>query len=139
MRTIFHQFTKCIKTMKRTYILLFGIFCVIAAAVSGCSKEKQAELKVDSTASGQTVQHTTPKAPEKIFSVQATVTEVDREKNRLFIDHEKMEGYMEAMEMPFKVNDPAVFDKVKVGTKGKFTIEVTDGVGAITDVTVDAQ
>lgn len=115
--------------MKKTYLFVFSTF-LLTAIISGCGKDKQEAAQTD-TVQAPVIAPT----PDRTFHVMATVTEVDKEKNRLFLDHEKMEGYMEAMVMPFQVTNPAVFDKVKVGTRARFTIEVKgDAMGVITDV-----
>jgi Cu/Ag efflux protein CusF len=72
--------------------------------------------------------------PEMTFHVAATVTEVNPSKGKITLDHEKMEGYMEPMEMPFKVSNREVFAHVTVGFKGRFTIEVANGIGVIAGV-----
>jgi len=123
--------------MKRNYFITPGLVFITATLILGCGKERSSENPQLDSASHPSTASDVPKKPEKIFIVKATVTEVDRDKNRLFINHERMEGYMEAMEMPFKVRNLSVFEKVKVGTKATFTIEVTDGIGVITDVTID--
>ena len=40
----------------------------------------------------------------------------------LTVNHQKVEGYMEAMTMPYKVDKPDVFKKVKVGDQIKATV-----------------
>jgi len=120
--------------MKQNYLILLIAFSTATLLLS-CNKENSNKSVTNDTASS-TVSTTTP---DHIYTVKAVVTEVDEGKSRLFIDHEKMEGFMEAMVMPFKVNNPTVFTKVKPGTKGIFTIEVTNGIGIITDVNVESQ
>lgn len=127
--------------MKTVYILLLGILLVSKTAVAQCGMHNHSEVKhPDPTVSGtghESMMQDTSYQPEKmVFKVEATVTEINKEKKRITIDHEKMEGYMDAMEMPYKVANPAIFDKVKVGTRARFTIEVTNNVGYITDVDV---
>jgi Uncharacterized conserved protein len=123
--------------MKQNYYIALALVFITATLLIGCSKERTSENPQLDSANHPSTTSDVPKKPEKTFRVRATVTEVDREKGRLFLDHEKMDGYMEAMEMPFKVSDLSVFEKVKSGTKATFTIEVTDGIGVITDVTID--
>src|SRR5512147_2202427 len=101
--------------MKKKYIVAFNIlFLAAAVSLSSCSKKEEKAAAPDSTTVAPAPE---PAKPDKVFNVLATVTEVDKDKGRITIDHEKMEGYMDAMEMPFKVTNPAVFDKVQVGTK----------------------
>lgn len=122
------------KTMKQNYLILLIAFSTATLLIS-CNKENSNKSVTSDTASATV--HTG--TPDQVYTVKAVVTEVDEGKNRIFIDHEKMEGFMEAMVMPFKVKDPTVFTKVKPGTKGTFTIEVTDGIGIIADVNVESQ
>lgn len=133
--------------MKKTnIILLFAFFAMSTAALAGCGKGKQEEPKPADTQQVSAAPEPAPapvdtaaKKPEQIFNVQATVTAINEAKSKITIDHEKMDGYMAAMEMPYKVTNPEVFKKVKVGTKGQFKIEVTGGNGVITDVHVQSK
>ncbi len=127
--------------MKTAYFLLLGILLVSTTAVAQCGKHNHSEAKhpdptVSDSEHESTIQDTAYQPEKMVFKVEATVTEVNKEKKRITIDHEKMEGYMDAMEMPYKVTNPAIFDKVKVGTRGRFTIEVTNNAGYITGVDV---
>ncbi len=121
-----------------TFLLSVLLFIVTILYTIGCGKGKQSETMGSADSSRPTVEaepQTTPKQPEKKFVVVATATDVHQSTGTITIDHEKMEGYMEAMEMPFKVGNPEVFKQVKVGAKGHFTIEVTDNIGVISAVT----
>jgi Cu/Ag efflux protein CusF len=42
--------------------------------------------------------------------------------DRLTVNHEKVEGYMDAMTMPYKVDKPDILKKVKVGDQIKATV-----------------
>ena len=50
------------------------------------------------------------------------------------VDHEKIEGYMDAMTMPFKVADPAILKQVTVGENTHFTIRVANNLPLIIEV-----
>src|SRR5579872_1421528 len=67
----------------------------------------------------------------KTYRVLAKVTAVDKANGTITIDHEGMEGFMDAMEMPYKVGDPSLFEKVRVGTEGHFTLHVVNDEGTI--------
>lgn len=67
----------------------------------------------------------------RTYRVLAKVTAIDKAEGTMTIDHEKMEGFMNAMEMPYKVGDPVLFERVTVGTEGHFTIRVVGGEGTI--------
>jgi len=42
--------------------------------------------------------------------------------DRLTVNHEKVEGYMDAMTMPYKVDKPDILKKVKIGDQIKATV-----------------
>jgi len=54
--------------------------------------------------------------------------------DRLTVNHGKVEGYMDAMTMPYKVDKPDILKKVKVGDQIKAT--VYDGDYTLYDVQV---
>ena len=56
------------------------------------------------------------------------------ESDRLTVNHGKVEGYMDAMTMPYKVDKPDILKKVKVGDQIKAT--VYDGDYTLYDVQV---
>lgn len=72
----------------------------------------------------------------RTYRVLAKVTAINKAEGIMTIDHEKMEGFMNAMEMPYKVIDPSLFQKVAVGSEGPFTIRIVDGEGTITAIHV---
>src|SRR5687767_8794491 len=97
--------------MKTTLLFI----AVLLTSIVGCGKDTPADKPSDSVTdqSAQPSPNSEPgKKPEMTFHVMATVTEIDQAKEKIRLDHEKMEGYMEAMEMPFKVSNPAVFTQV---------------------------
>jgi len=53
-----------------------------------------------------------------------TVVEVRNKKNRIVLDHEAIEGHMEAMEMAYKVESAALLDGLEPGEKVVFTIDM---------------
>jgi len=127
MRTIFYR------------PLLIPAFLLIGA--SGCnSSPKPEQIQADSTSvSVQNLRDSNAvrsKSEGVTFRVLAKVVEVNEADSTITINHEKMEGFMEAMEMPYKVGDPSIFKKVRVGTEGHFTVKVIDGEGVITNVHV---
>lgn len=56
-------------------------------------------------------------------SAQGIVTEIDVKKGRIEVDHGPIEGMMEAMVMPFDVEDPAMLTMVRAGDKITFELE----------------
>jgi len=59
----------------------------------------------------------------KDFEAQGTVSAIKTSSQKLTIDHSAIKGLMDAMEMEFKVADPAMLDDVDVGSKINFTLE----------------
>ena len=43
-------------------------------------------------------------------------------KDRLTVDHQRVEGYMAAMTMPYKVDQPAVLTRVMAGDQIEATV-----------------
>jgi Cu/Ag efflux protein CusF len=55
-------------------------------------------------------------APEKkSYTFHGKVEVVDQSDNSLQVNNEKIDGWMEAMSMVYKVDDPAIVKKVKPG------------------------
>ena len=51
----------------------------------------------------------------KRYEVKGKVMKLEKAPNRVEVDHEKIEGFMDAMTMEFVVKDDANFDKLQVG------------------------
>jgi Cu/Ag efflux protein CusF len=65
-------------------------------------------------------------APEKkSYTFHGKVEVVNQEDNSLQVNNEKIEGWMVAMSMVYKVDDPAIVKKVKPGDQ--ITATVYDG------------
>jgi Cu/Ag efflux protein CusF len=54
-------------------------------------------------------------AGKKSYTFHGKVVSVDKSNKTLRIDGEKVEGWMEAMTMSYKTDDPSLVDKVKAG------------------------
>jgi protein SCO1/2 len=61
-------------------------------------------------------------APKKSYVLNGKIEEIDQSGNRLTVNHEEIKGYMAAMTMPYKVDKPDVFQKVKVGDQIRATV-----------------
>ena len=118
---------------------------VTAILVFGCKDTAKSEAKrtgSDSASIPTTQNRSITKAvnaledTSRIYRVFAKVTAISKADSTITIDHGKMEGFMDAMEMPYKVADQTIFKEVRVGTKGHFTIKVVNGEGIITSVHV---
>ena len=59
---------------------------------------------------------------KKTYTFHGKVTAVNQSAKSLTVDGEKVEGWMDAMTMDYKVDDPAVFKKVKPGDRIMATV-----------------
>ena len=64
-------------------------------------------------------------APKKEYTFHGKVVSVDKNAKALSVNGEKVEGWMDAMTMNYRVDDPSIFDKVKAGDQ--ITATVYDG------------
>lgn len=60
------------------------------------------------------------------YFVRGVLKEVDRDEHQVIIAHESIPQFMEAMTMPFRVKDRAVFNDVTSGEKVSFQLHVTE-------------
>lgn len=49
------------------------------------------------------------------YELKGKVIKIEKEQKRIEVAHEKIEGFMDAMTMPFVVKDDAALDKLQVG------------------------
>ena len=59
---------------------------------------------------------------KKEYPVHGKIEAVDQANKKLTVNADKIEGFMEAMTMPYKVDKPDVLKKVKVGDEIKATV-----------------
>jgi Cu/Ag efflux protein CusF len=107
----------------------FVVFILILAA-SACQKNS-AETDNQNVKPSQTAS-TTPKlapSPPKNgnYSGKGVVTKINLELVSVELKHEKIEGFMEAMTMEFYVTKKTELERLKVGDKVEFVIELKDG------------
>ncbi|HEV2201746.1 MAG TPA: copper-binding protein [Bryobacteraceae bacterium] len=62
------------------------------------------------------------KAAKKSFTLRGVVEGVDAKAGRLTVNHEKVEGWMDAMTMAYAVDKPADLQKVQVGDRIEATV-----------------
>jgi protein SCO1/2 len=72
--------------------------------------------------------------PLRNFTVKGVVIDIQDEGRTMIIDHEEMPGYMGAMTMPFRVNDPAESNGISPGDEIKFTYQVAELSSWIEDI-----
>ena len=62
-------------------------------------------------------------APQrKSFVLKGKVEEMNESGKVMTVNHQKVEGFMDAMTMPYKVDKPEVFKQVKVGDQIQATV-----------------
>ena len=103
--------------------VIISIPCVLMYGCSDASV-KQAEHKVTGQPSP-----TRPTIEHKEFKLIGEVKKVDKEAREITIRHEKIAGFMEAMTMPFRIDDQEVLDEVQSGdqVEGKLQVEQDNG------------
>lgn len=114
--------------MKKLDLLILLIFAL--CFTTACDKTPRSEQPNKDTIAVPT------RSAQKSFEVRAKVTAISSRDNTITLDHEKMEGFMDAMKMPFRVADPSLLNQVKVGVDGQFTIRIVEGEGIIYAVQV---
>jgi protein SCO1/2 len=60
------------------------------------------------------------------YEVRGQILALDRERREVLVDHEDIAGFMPAMTMPYRVEDPAVLDGKKPGDLFTATLVVED-------------
>lgn len=63
-------------------------------------------------------------ASKQRYQVTGMVLSVDAVHQSVLVSHDRIEGYMEAMTMPYRVDDPRVLKDLKPGAKIEFTLVV---------------
>jgi Cu/Ag efflux protein CusF len=86
--------------------LLLTMFC--ALLLVGCGSAPQAQKG--------------PPKDKKSYTLHGKVTALNPAAKTVTVDHEKVEGWMEAMEMAYNVDQESVLQKLKVGDKIKATV-----------------
>jgi Cu/Ag efflux protein CusF len=84
---------------------------------------------------GKPVASNAPTAPASPEWVNAEITKLDLPKKRVTLKHAPIASIkMDAMTMPFKLKDTALFDGYKVGDKLQFVVKSDDGDLFVTQV-----
>lgn len=60
------------------------------------------------------------------YEVRGQILAVDRDRREVLVDHEDIQGFMPAMTMPYRVDDPALLDGKKPGDLFTATLVVED-------------
>src|SRR5205809_840492 len=78
--------------------------------------------------------HDTTDSKEKVYDIKGKVVAVDAGKKEVTLDHEAIPGAMQAMEMPFKVEDAKILDGLKAGDQVEGKLKRTPGGDVITEL-----
>lgn len=77
----------------------------------------------------------TPSAQTTTDMVDGEVRKVDKDARKITLRHSEIKQLeMPAMTMVFRVKDPAILDRVKVGDKVRFKAEGSGGVFTVTEI-----
>lgn len=71
----------------------------------------------------------------KVFVVEGQIIGFSENENRIFINHEEIPGYMEAMSMPFNLRDMQEVSDFSIGDAVRFKFHVTPDGSWIQDLT----
>lgn len=72
-------------------------------------------------------QSASDKGKDKIYDIKGKVVTLEAAKKTVTLDHEDIPGFMNAMEMKFKVEDAAMLDGLKAGDPVQGKLKVTGG------------
>src|SRR5271170_997646 len=70
------------------------------------------------------------------YEVTGLVLTVDTPHRTVLVSHDRIPGYMDAMTMPYKVDDPRQLESLKPGEKIEFTLVVSKTASYISHVHV---
>ena len=107
--------------MRRRYFL---IACgTVPAAITGCSTKKESKFEYGE--------------PKQRYVLKGVVLRLRPADRVAVVQHEKIDGWMEAMTMEFPVPDAAEYAKLKEGAKFRSTVCVNDLFYWLTSVTLE--
>jgi protein SCO1/2 len=119
------------------YRLIFSILgvAVLCWIPLGCSppqgERAGVQKNVSGTATGPVSQPASP-APHQVveYKLSGEVRKVDKEAKEVTIHHREIKGFMDAMTMPFRLDDSAVLDELRPGdeVEGRLRVERQNGV-----------
>lgn len=107
--------------MRRRHFLSIGL--TIPAAITACSTKKASKFEYGE--------------PKQRYVLKGVVLRLRPDNRVAVIQHEKIEGWMEAMTMEFPVPDAAEYAKLKEGARIRSTVCVNDMYYWLTSVTLE--
>ena len=96
---------------------------VLSAAITGCSRSQNAKFDYGE--------------PKQRYALRGVVLRLKPDDRVAVIEHQKIEGWMEAMTMEFPVPDAAEYAKLKEGAKIRSTVCVNDMYYWLTSITLE--
>lgn len=105
---------------RRCFLLTCGI---VPAAFTACSAKKDSKFDYGE--------------PKHRYTLQGVVLRLRPADRIAVVQHQKIEGWMEAMTMEFPVPDAAEYAKLKEGAKIRSTVCVNDMYYWLTSITVE--
>jgi Cu/Ag efflux protein CusF len=113
--------------------MLLGLVVVAAMVACGSGEETSTSGALDATSSEVSVDTSAPTATtaapaaEKSGELHGTIVSRDAAKNTVTLQHEKVEGIMDAMTMPFELRDGKVDSLPPDGTHVVATLHEQNG------------
>lgn len=98
-------------TVATIAVLLIGAGVMLPTALNAQSADKMGGMKMGKAAPSK-----------KALTFNAKVETVDKSAKSLKVNGEKVEGWMDAMTMDYKVDNPAILNKVKPGDQIMATV-----------------
>ncbi len=110
------------------------ILSILCAVLCGCSRDTAQRTRIEAPATGPEVAGgrggaVRPAAELKVFTLVGEVKKVEKETREITIRHEPIAGFMDAMTMPFHIDDQAVLDELRPGdqVEGRLQVEQENG------------
>ncbi len=110
------------------------ILPILCVSLCGCSKPTAQRTEIQAPAavpeaSGGSRRAAGPAEELKEFTLVGEVKKVEKETREITIRHEKIAGFMDAMTMPFRIDDQAVLDELRPGdqVEGKLQVQQENG------------
>ena len=121
-------------TMHSNRISICRVTLAAAILVCGCSKRPDTPRNVAGAENPQRTrldlhQAHAPARESKEYKLVGEVRKIEKESQEVTIRHEAIPGFMEAMTMPFRIEDVAVLDDLRVGdqVEGKLQVDLENG------------
>lgn len=108
----------------------------IALYVKELSRNQSADKASQVTKASPSPKSASAAESERRYTLTGKVVSIEREMKQVIIEHEEVKGYMEAMTMPFPINDEKALGKLKKGNKIQATLIVGIGFWRLENVVI---